>query len=241
MNLTTEEYKLIETRMLDLKITYEEIYYELFDHIASDIEHKRQGGDSRDVNTILTEIVDVELGGPAGIKQMARNQETRYRLKIYRQIWKDQRSQLWWKILISVFFSVLMSRLIFLRYEANFALGVYLVAVLIIVSMEVFVIFKMRELKNNGQGQSLLRTTITWQVLLPTSLLTMVMTVLNLISNFSHFNPIRYIGINPFIPLLILCLTGDYIESCYKVMKAGMPAFQTKGIKPTSPNHIEQL
>ena len=94
MKLNYWELDSIHTRMKSYDIKYQEIYNELFDHIVTAIEQKRAEGDTRSIEKMYTEVIDVQFGGYYGVEMVAKSHEAGYKKKVRKLIWGNFRSYL---------------------------------------------------------------------------------------------------------------------------------------------------
>ncbi|MGY4539699.1 hypothetical protein ACVW0P_004138 [Mucilaginibacter sp. UYNi724] len=79
MILSPEELQWATDRMKIYDIKYQEIYYELFDHVITAIEAKRIKGDNRKIDVVFQNVVDTDFGGYRGIEELALQQAKTYR------------------------------------------------------------------------------------------------------------------------------------------------------------------
>jgi len=91
MNLTYWEQDWVHTRMKAYDIKYQEIYDELFDHITTAIEARRDAGDNSSLETMYLEIIDAQFGGYFGIGKVAASYENGYKSKVKKMIWGNYR------------------------------------------------------------------------------------------------------------------------------------------------------
>ena len=87
MNLTYWEQDFIHTRMGAYDIKYQEIYNELFDHITTAIEAKREAGDRAGLEIMYQDVVEAQFGGYFGIVKVAASYEKAYKDKLKKMIW----------------------------------------------------------------------------------------------------------------------------------------------------------
>jgi hypothetical protein len=78
MILSPEELQWVTERMKIYDIKYQEIYYELLDHILTAIEARRDNGDNREISIVFQDVVDTAFGGYRGIETLALSHETTY-------------------------------------------------------------------------------------------------------------------------------------------------------------------
>ena len=107
MILSPTELQWVTERMKIYDIKYQEIYYEILDHILTAVETKRDNGDIRDISVVFQDVVDADFGGYAGIENLALEQGKSYRkyvgstfLKIFRGNLSDWRV---WAFILVVF------------------------------------------------------------------------------------------------------------------------------------------
>ncbi|UOE48164.1 hypothetical protein MTO98_27505 [Mucilaginibacter sp. SMC90] len=79
MKLRADESKWIEERMKVYEIKYRNVYNEILDHVMSAIEERRRAGDSRDIESLFQQVVDMHLGGTDGIKKLVVEHENIYK------------------------------------------------------------------------------------------------------------------------------------------------------------------
>jgi hypothetical protein len=78
MILNTAEHQWVTERMKIYDIKYQEIYYEILDHILTAIEVKRSSGDKREISVVFQDVVDTDFGGYSGIEELAVKQQKIY-------------------------------------------------------------------------------------------------------------------------------------------------------------------
>ena len=67
MKLTDQEMSLVNARLKKYRNVYGDIFEEIYDHIVSTIETKREGGDKRQISVLIKEVLDVDFGGQKGL------------------------------------------------------------------------------------------------------------------------------------------------------------------------------
>ncbi len=65
------EYNWIAKRLEAYRIKYAEVYNEVYDHVVSAVENKRQQGDKRDIFMLFQETIRQDFGGKDGLARMA--------------------------------------------------------------------------------------------------------------------------------------------------------------------------
>ena len=78
MTLSPEELQWVTERMKIYDIKYQEIYYEVLDHIITAIELKRDLADKREISIVFQDVVDTDFGGYLGIEELALKQQKIY-------------------------------------------------------------------------------------------------------------------------------------------------------------------
>lgn len=71
--LTNFEKRWISKRLEIYRIKYAEIYDEVYDHLLSACESKRQAGDTRPILSLFQETMDLDLGSHRGLQEMTEN------------------------------------------------------------------------------------------------------------------------------------------------------------------------
>ncbi|MBK1438814.1 hypothetical protein JHJ32_02340 [Parapedobacter sp. ISTM3] len=69
------EKRWIAKRLKIYSIKYAEIYNEVYDHMVSACEHKRQSGDNRPILSLFQEAMDQDIGSHKGIAWMTEDRE----------------------------------------------------------------------------------------------------------------------------------------------------------------------
>lgn len=99
MILSPEELQWVTDRMKIYDIKYQEIYYEILDHILTAIELKRDNSDIRDISVVFQDVVDTDFGGYRGIEELALREEKIYSKYIRSSFNSILRSYFNWKVL----------------------------------------------------------------------------------------------------------------------------------------------
>jgi hypothetical protein len=99
MKLTYWEMDYIHSRMKNYDIKFQEIYNELFDHIVTAVEEKRETGDIDTLERMYNDVSD-KFGGYMGIEKIAKSHEDSYRSKVRKMIWANYRHYLNLKTLL---------------------------------------------------------------------------------------------------------------------------------------------
>jgi len=171
MILTTDETDWVTERLKVYTIKYQEIYYEILDHILTAIEAKRCNGDNREIAVIFQNVVDSDFGGYVGIENLALQQEKIYRKYaggVFTKILRGNLSD--WRIWT---FTLVSSALAYQLPDTRVMHAVFFVIILLLAFTPVIYAFALisRSVKTIKGKQSLLKGHVISQTYLPGMLL----------------------------------------------------------------------
>src|ERR1700759_658486 len=89
MKLTEQEIAVVDTRFKRYRNLYREVFDELYDHILSLIELKRNSGDDRDITILLQEVIDTDFEGDRGLHRIALRRFTLFRSGLWNELKYD--------------------------------------------------------------------------------------------------------------------------------------------------------
>ncbi|MBD1392518.1 hypothetical protein [Mucilaginibacter glaciei] len=184
MILTTEETQWVADRMKMYDIKYQEIYYEILDHILTAIELKRGNGDNREIAVVFQDVVDTDFGGYMGIETLAIQQE-----QIYRKFVGGTSSKILgknlsdWRIWA---FTLLASALAYKLPDTKTMHGVFFVVILLLAFTPLIYTFTLisSNVKTIKGKQSLLKAHLMSQTFLPGMLLNGIIYIPSFFSGF---------------------------------------------------------
>ena len=165
MKLTYWDLDWVHNRMNWYDIKYQEIYNELFDHITTAIEEKKQTGDTRSLETIFHDVVDTDFGGYLGIEKVAQSHESGYKSKVKKMMWSNFRHY----INFRSFAFTLALMLISFTFPLNKMTFVILGSMILVATIfpSVFSYIKLRPIKRSQDKTSLVYSHIITQSNLP--------------------------------------------------------------------------
>lgn len=113
MRLTYWELDYVHEQMKNYAIKFQEIYNELFDHIVTAIEERREFGDTSSIERMYEEVVSTQFRGFYGvvneIEELAKSHENAYRSKVRKMIWANYKYYLNVKTLLFTIVLMLLS------------------------------------------------------------------------------------------------------------------------------------
>jgi hypothetical protein len=170
MILSPEELQWVTDRMKIYDIKYQEIYYEMLDHILTAIEAKRDNTDNREISVVFQDVVDTDFGGYKGIEELALKQVKIYRKYVGGTLSKILRSYFNWKVLT---FTVIVSALAYTLpnnkpMHVVFLIAIFLLAFTPLIYTYVLISRKVKTIKGK---RSLLKGHLLSQTYLPAMLL----------------------------------------------------------------------
>ncbi|WP_374950609.1 hypothetical protein [Mucilaginibacter sp.] len=171
MILTSSEMQWVSDRMKVYDIKYQEIYYEILDHIITAIELKRTGGDTREIAIVFQDVVDTDFWGYAGIESLALQQEKIYRKYVGSKSSKMLRSNLLdWRIWL---ITVVLSALAYQLPNNRFTHIVFLSAIFLLAFTPLVYSYALtsRNVKTIKKKRSLLKAHVISHTYLPAMLL----------------------------------------------------------------------
>lgn len=98
MKLTQQEIEVVNTRLKRYRKLYGEVFEELYDHILSLIELRRDKGDDRHITILLQEVIDLDFEGDRGLHRIALRGFTLFRTGMWNELWeviKQNRTPFW--------------------------------------------------------------------------------------------------------------------------------------------------
>ena len=123
MKLNAQEISWINTQLKTFKIPYRELYEEIYDHILSAIELKKNQGDEREVSDLLVEVIVDDFNGYDGIKMIARERSRRMQAAIWQRLTFTLKQNA--KITI-IYSAIILILIVFLPFQIrliNYVLG----------------------------------------------------------------------------------------------------------------------
>ncbi|WP_448703019.1 hypothetical protein ACFGVR_11765 [Mucilaginibacter sp. AW1-3] len=87
MKLTEQETEAVNIRLKRYRKLYGEVFNELYDHILSLIEARREQGDDRHIIILLHEVIDRDFEGDKGLHRIALRGFMRYSDGLWDELW----------------------------------------------------------------------------------------------------------------------------------------------------------
>jgi hypothetical protein len=143
MKLRADELTWIEERMKTYQIKYRNVHNEILDHVVSAIEEKRQTGDSRDIESLFLQVVDGQLGGTDGVKNLVVEHENIYKESL-KELWMQSlKHYLTWPMLSFTVVALLLS--LKLPNVGLVRSSVFIMSILMACSPTVYAYFLLRD------------------------------------------------------------------------------------------------
>jgi hypothetical protein len=170
MILSADELQWVTERMKIYDIKYQEVYYEILDHILSALEAKRSSGDNRDISVVFQDVIDTDFGGYRGIEDLTIKQEKIYKKYIGSLFNEIFRGYFNWKLIA---FTLVTSALAYTlpnnkAMHAVFFIAIFLLAFSPIIYAFILISYKVEIIKGK---RSLLKGRLISQTYIPGMLL----------------------------------------------------------------------
>jgi len=223
MKLNYWELDSIHTRMKSYDIKYQEIYNELFDHIVTAIEQKRAEGDTRSIEKMYTEVIDVQFGGYYGVESVAKSHEAGYKKKVRKLIWGNFRSYLNYQ---SLLFTAILTGISFtLPHTKPTVIILTIMMFIIAIHSSAYAYIKLRRIKPSKGKTSLVYSHTITQANLPMMFLYTLVWLPQLPSVFNDNYKFTLAHLHPAILAFELALVLIYDMSCMRLCNQELEQF----------------
>lgn len=223
MKLDYWEMDYIHTRMKNYDIKFQEIYNELFDHIVTAIEEKREAGDTATIERMYTEVTDQQFGGFFGIERIAKSHENGYKKKVKKMIWTNFRQYI---NLQSLVFVIVLVCLGLLFPRTKLVTGAFLVVIFAAaVYSSAYAYIKLRNIKPKGGKISLVYSHTITQANFPLVFLNTILWIPQLPGIFDDNYKFKLWNIYPAVLALVLAFMIIYNLSCMRLCKQELKQF----------------
>jgi len=223
MKLDYWELDSIHTRMKSYDIKYQEIYNELFDHIVTAIEQKRAEGDTRSIEKMYTEVIDVQFGGYYGVEMVAKSHEAGYKKKVRKLIWGNFRSYLNYQ---SLLFTAILTGISFtLPHTKPTVIILTIMMFIIAIHSSAYAYIKLRRIKPSKGKTSLVYSHTITQANLPMMFLYTLVWLPQLPSVFNDNYKFTLAHLHPAILAFELALVLIYDMSCMRLCNQELEQF----------------
>jgi len=224
MKLSYWELDYVHTRMKSHDIKFQEIYNELFDHIVTAIEAKKESGDTATMEMLYNDVVNTQFGGYNGIEEVAKSHEKGYKAKVNKLIWANYKYYInIWSFLFTSLAIIICSQLPGTKFVKGIMLSLLVLA---IVYPLVYVFIKLKGIKPGKGKQSLIYSHILRQAYLPILVLNMVIYLPKIpfiFINDTDFNVLKIL--NPSMLALVIALMAIYDLSCMRLCRQELKQF----------------
>ncbi len=218
MKLTYWEMDYIHNRMKNYDIKFQEIYNELFDHIVSAIEEKREAGDTSSLEQMYADVVKTQFGGYSGIEKIARSYEAGYREKVRKMILANFKYYINFRSLV---FIIMLMCIGFLLPHTNLIIGIFFIAIFAAAAYSsLYAYIKLRAIKPKGGKMSLVYNYTGGQANFPLMFVNSLLWLPQLPNIFSDHYKFKLTNVyHPVVLALMLAFMIIYSLSCMRLCR----------------------
>jgi len=218
MKLDYWEMDYIHNRMKTYDIKFQEIYNELFDHIVTAIEERRETYDSGSLEQMYADIVKIQFGGYSGIEKIARLHEAGYRAKVRKMILANFRYYINLRSLVLI---IVLMCIGFSLPHTNLITGIFFIAIFAAAAYSsLYAYIKLRAIKPKGGKVSLVYSYIGGQANFPLIFLNALLWVPQLPNIFSEHYKFKLTNVYyPVVLALMLAFMIIYSLSCIRLCR----------------------
>jgi len=224
MKLTYWEMDHIHNRMKNYDIKFQEIYNELFDHIVTAIEERREAGDTNSLEQMYNNVVTEQFGGFSGIEKIAKSHEDGYKRRVRKMIWANFRHYINFQSLI---FIIALMCIGFALPHTNLIMGIFFIVIFAAAAYSsVYAYIKLRSIKPKGGKISLVYSHTITQANFPLIFLNALLWVPQLPNIFSDNYKFKLLDVYyPAILALVLAFMIIYNMSCMRLCRQELKQF----------------
>jgi len=229
MKLDYWEMDYIHNRMKTYDIKFQEIYNELFDHIITAIEERRETGDTDSLEHMYEDVVKIQFGGYSGIEKIAKSHEAGYRHKVRKMLLANFRYYINFQSLI---FIIALMCIGFALPHTNLIIGMFFIAIFAAAAYSsVYAYIKLKAIKPKDGKISLVYSHTITQANFPLLFLNALLWVPQLPNIFSDHYKFKVLDVYyPAILALVLAFMIIYNMSCMRLCRQELKQFVN--IKP---------
>lgn len=224
MKLNYWDMDYIHERMKNYDIKYQEIYNELFDHVVTAIEAKREAGDTGTLDRMYEEVVETQFGGFSGIENVARSHEDNYKSKVKKMVWANYKYYFNLKSLLFLTVFILSS---FSLPHNKLSTEIYVVAIFIAAMYpSVYARIKLKSIKPSQGKLSLIYSHTITQANTAALLLNAALWLPQLPYIFADKDPgFKLINVPLPVLALVLAMVIIYALSCMRLCRQELKQF----------------
>lgn len=224
MKLTYWEMDHIHNKMKLYDIKFQEIYNELFDHIVTAIEERREAGETSNLERMYEDVVNTQFGGYSGIEKIAKSHEDGYKRKVKKMIWANFRYYINFQSLV---FIIALMCIGFSLPHTNLIMGIFFITIFAAAAYSsAYAYIKLRSIKPKGGKISLVYSHIITQANFPLMFLNALLWVPQLPNIFSDNYKFKILDMYyPATIALLLAFMIIYNMSCMRLCRQELKQF----------------